>query len=185
MKRHDWRALAVLAAAILFVLGGLIWPLMQKLLGNHAEILAYRERLEQMAAQRSSAPASSFPASQELDAEQSGLLSAVTAAEANRKIEAYLMSAVQANGGDGFTLRPAADKQDHGLQVLTFSIGARLPESSAMQLLHQLETGSPAIFFDALRLQGIAAQDTDSHDGWIALTGTIRVYAALAEKAAP
>jgi hypothetical protein len=80
MKHPDWRALAVSTAAILLALGGFIWPLTQKLRGNHVEILAYRERLEQLATQRSSASISSLPASQESDAEQFGLLSASTVA---------------------------------------------------------------------------------------------------------
>ncbi|MGO4389328.1 type II secretion system protein GspM [Microvirga sp. 2YAF29] len=185
MKRPDPRALAVSAAAILFVLGGFVWPLTQKLLSNHAEILAYRERLEQLATQRSSVSASSFPASQELDAEQSGLLPASTVAEANRKIETYLLNALRATGGDSLVFRPAAGSQDMGLQVLTASVSARVPLDGAIELLHQLETGSPALFFDMLRLQGMPTQDTSPQDASLAMTGTIRAYVILPEKAAP
>jgi hypothetical protein len=185
MKHPDKRAVAASVAAVLLILGGVTWPLAQKVFDNRADIFAYRERVEQLASQRSSAPASSLQLSQELDVEQSGLLSAKTVPEANRKIEAYLLNAVQAKGGDSVILRPTADRQDSGLHVLITTVSARLPGSSTVELLHQLETGSPAIFFDTLRLQGMEVQNTGSQDTWIAMTGTIRVYVALTEKPAP
>jgi len=111
---------------------------------------------------------------------ESGLLEAMTEAEAYKRLDSYLRSVFQGKGASDVLIQAASSAQEEGVPVLRATVNVRLPESELLKAIYILEAGTPAIFVDSVRLEPLKRTALDEDDGsWIALAGSIHVYLSL------
>lgn len=178
---RQWRAgTTLLVAAMLIV--GLVGPALQGLWERYSQIVDAQARLDDVLNRRRLLALPTTPSSLLADSSEPFLLGASTESEALALFENYLRGSVQAHGGTDIAVRVEAVAEQN-IPALRANVSARLPDREALKAIHRLETGSPAVMIDSIRLQSFASASSNASGEWIRLTGSMRVYLALSPKA--
>lgn len=177
---RQWRAPITLCALLILLFSGLAWPTSRSFLDRHSQIATAQSRLSDVLdRKRLLAPIAPF--SSTLANSSSGLLGATTEGEALNLFENHLRNSFQVHGGTEVAVRVRAIAEQ-GLSTLRADVSARMPDSETLKVIHRLETGSPTIIIDSIRLRHSASATPNASGEWLILTGSMRVYLDLSQE---
>lgn len=180
MKRNlseQWKALAVLILLSLMLIIGMIWAVIAPFLDRYMQIEAVKAHLHELEGRRVQLAQGQTVTHATLhDPVSNGLLIAASGNEGFDRLKEHLQHAIRERGGDDIAVQSGTNTQENGVPVVQATVSARLPERDLARIVHDLETGSPTVFFDRIRLEALDRTTDESGGGWVALTGSVHVY---------
>ncbi|HZH09004.1 MAG TPA: hypothetical protein VEZ24_01405 [Microvirga sp.] len=175
---RQWRRFTVLCAFLVLLFAGLVWPLLQTFWNRHSQIMMAQARLNDVLEWKRRLASEALAASTLTVPLAPGLIEATTEGEAAHLFESHLRRSFQVHGGAEIIIR-VRPVPEHGLSALRADVSVRVPDEEALRLIHRLETGSPTVIIDSIRLRQAASAISGQLGEQLVLMGSMRVYTDL------